>query len=59
MGELKAYNATIHPKMKNACDGAVEVYLKSEVDNVIAELMSEKECLKKRTFRRKKRCLPI
>ena len=37
MSELKAYNATIHPKMKNACDGAVEVYLKYEADKVIAE----------------------
>lgn len=38
MSELKVYNATIHTKMKNACDGAVEVYLKSEADKVIADL---------------------
>ena len=37
-GELKAILATSHPKMKNACDGAIEVYIKSEADKVIAEL---------------------
>lgn len=41
MAELKTYNATIHPKMKNACDGAVEVYLKSEADKVIEELKAD------------------
>ena len=38
MSELKAILATPHPKMKNACDGAIEVYPKSEADEVIAEL---------------------
>lgn len=38
MSELKVLLATPHPKMKNACDGAVEVYLKSDADKVIAEL---------------------
>ena len=38
MSELKAILATPHPKMKNACDGAIEVYLKSEADKVIADL---------------------
>jgi len=37
MSELKVILATPHPKMKNACDGAIEVYLKSEADKVIAE----------------------
>ena len=37
MSELKVYNATIHPRMKNACDGAVEVYLKSEADEVLGD----------------------
>lgn len=36
MIELKAILATPHPKMKNACDGAIEVYSKSEADKVIA-----------------------
>lgn len=43
MSELKTILATPHPKMKNACDGAIEVYLKSEVDKVIAELKKEIE----------------
>lgn len=38
MSELKVILATPHPKMKNACDGAIEVYLKSEADKVIADL---------------------
>jgi len=38
MSELKVILATPHPKMKNACDGAIEVYSKSEADKVIAEL---------------------
>ena len=38
MKELKVILATPHPKMKNACDGAIEVYIKSEADKVIAEL---------------------
>lgn len=38
MSELKAILATPHPKMKNACDGAIEVYPKDEADTVIAEL---------------------
>ena len=38
MSELKVILATPHPKMKNACDGAIEFYLKSEADKVIAEL---------------------
>lgn len=37
MKELKVILATPHPKMKNACDGAIEVYPKSDVDAVIAE----------------------
>lgn len=37
MKELKVILATQHPKMKNACDGAIEVYPKSDVDAVIAE----------------------
>ena len=37
MSELKVILATPHPKMKNACDGAIEVHLKSEADKVIAE----------------------
>jgi len=37
MSELKVILATPHPKMKNACDGAIEVYLKDEADKVIAE----------------------
>lgn len=37
MSELKAILATPHPKMKNACDGAIEVYPKSEADKAIAE----------------------
>lgn len=41
MSNMKTYNATIHPKMKNACDGAVEVYIKSEADKVIAELKAD------------------
>ena len=41
MSELKAILATPHPKMKNACDGAIEVYLKSEADQVIAKLEDE------------------
>jgi hypothetical protein len=36
MIELKVIPATPHPKMKNACDGAIEVYSKSEADKVIA-----------------------
>lgn len=36
MSELKVILATPHPKMKSACDGAIEVYLKSEADKVIA-----------------------
>ena len=43
MNELKVILATPHPKMKNACDGAIEVYPKSEADKVIAEHMIEKE----------------
>lgn len=39
--ELKAICATLHPKMKNACDGAVEVYTKSEVDEAISELKAD------------------
>lgn len=35
MSELKTILATPHPKMKNACDGAIEVYPKSEADKVI------------------------
>lgn len=35
--ELKVIFATPHPKMKNACDGAIEVYPKSDVDTVIEE----------------------
>ena len=38
MKELKVILATPHPKMKNACDGAIEVYIKSEADKVIADL---------------------
>jgi len=38
MSELKVILATPHPKMKNACDGAIEVYLKDEADKVIADL---------------------
>jgi hypothetical protein len=38
MSELKVILATPHPKMKNACDGAIEVYLKSAADKVIADL---------------------
>ena len=38
MSELKVILATPHPKMKNACDGAIEVYSKSEADKVIADL---------------------
>ena len=38
MSEMKVILATPHLKMKNACDGAIEVCLKSEVDKVIAEL---------------------
>lgn len=38
MKELKVIIATPHPKMKNSCDGAIEVYLKSEVDAAIAGL---------------------
>jgi hypothetical protein len=41
MSELKVILATPHPKMKNACDGAIEVYLKSEADAVIAELKAD------------------
>lgn len=37
MKELKVILATPHPKMKNACDGAIEVYPKSDVDAVLAE----------------------
>ena len=43
MSELKVILATPHPKMKNACDGAIEVYSKSEVDKVIAELEQKLE----------------
>ena len=35
MSELKVILATPHTKMKNACDGAIEVYLKDEADKVI------------------------
>lgn len=38
MSELKAILATPHPKMKNACDGAIEVYPKSEADKVIKSI---------------------
>ena len=41
MSELKVILATPHPKMKDACDGAVEVYLKYEADAVIAELKGD------------------
>ena len=41
MKELKVILATQHPKMKNACDGAIEVYPKSDVDSVIAELKAQ------------------
>lgn len=37
MSELKVWCATIQPKMKNACDGAREVYLKADADKVIKE----------------------
>jgi hypothetical protein len=53
MSELKVILATPHPKMKNACDGAIEVYLKDEADKVIAEKDKElsrqkyKRCLDK------------
>ena len=40
MKELKVILATLHPKMKNACDGAIEVYPKSDVDAAIDELKS-------------------
>lgn len=36
MSKLKVILATPHPKMKNACDGAIEVYSKSEADKLIA-----------------------
>ena len=44
MSELKVWCATIQPKMKNACDGAREVYLKSEADRVINH-QKYKRCL--------------
>ena len=37
MSELKVILATLPPKMKNACDGAIEVYMKFDVDALIAE----------------------
>lgn len=48
MKELKVILATPHPKMKNACDVAIEVYLKSEVDPVIAELNGQVNGFKNR-----------
>ena len=47
MERLKAILATPHPKMKNACDGAIEVYPKSEADAVIAGLENEIHNLKR------------
>ena len=44
MSELKVILATPHLKMKNACDGAIEVCLKSEADKVIAR-HKYKRCL--------------
>lgn len=48
MIKLKAILATPHPKMKNACDGAIEVYPKSEVDAAIAELKGQVNGFKNR-----------
>lgn len=43
MSELKVILATPHLKMKNACDGAIEVCLKSEVDRYISELIADQQ----------------
>ena len=48
MNELKAILATPHPKIKNACDGAIEVYPKSDVDAAIAELKGQVNGFKNR-----------
>ena len=56
MSELKAILATPHPKMKNACDGAIDVYPKSEVDDYIAKLKA-KLAEKDAEIRRLKRAL--
>lgn len=67
MSELKVILATPHLKMKNACDGAIEVYLKSEADKVITEL--KKACndkddwclhtLKELRHQKYKRCIAM
>ena len=43
MSELKVILATPNPKMKNACDGAIEVYLKSEADELISTIRAERD----------------
>lgn len=43
MTELKPVCATLHPDMKNPCDGAIFCYAKDNVDCYVAELKTSHE----------------
>lgn len=47
MTELKPVCATLHPDMKNPCDGAIFCYAKDNVDCYVAELKTSHEAHEK------------